>query len=77
MKVGVEGEDVSDGARLRRPWRTSGRDRDRHVVKLKGWEGGLAEALGVEGSLAVIGTFQEQVPLGELEPRGRTQRWKA
>lgn len=75
--MGVEGEDVSDGPRLKRPWRTSGRDRDRDVVKLKGWEGGLVEALGVEGSLVVTGTFQEHVLLGEIERRGRTQWWKA
>lgn len=38
------------------------------MVKLKGWEDGLVEALSLDGSLAVVGTFQEQVPLGELEP---------
>lgn len=36
------------------------------VVKLKGLEGGLVEDLGLEGSLALIGTQQEQVPVGEL-----------
>lgn len=48
------------------------------MVKLKGLEGGLVADLGLEGSLAVItGMQQERVLVGELEPRGRTQEWKA
>lgn len=45
LKVGVGETDVSDAPRLRQPWRTLGRYRDRDVVKLKGWEGGLVGAL--------------------------------
>lgn len=44
------------------------------VVKLKG---GLVEDLGLERGLAIIGMLQEQVPVGELESRGRTWGWKA
>lgn len=44
------------------------------VVKLKG---GLVEDLGFERGLAIIGMLQEQVPVGELESRGRTWGWKA
>lgn len=47
------------------------------MVKLKGWESGIFEALGLEGSQAMIETLQEQEPLGELEPRGGSRGWKA
>lgn len=63
---------MSDGARLRLPWKIYRRDGDWDVpvVKLKGLEGGV-EDLGLEESLAIIGTQQEQVPVGELVPRRR------
>lgn len=51
MKVGVEGEDVSDGARLRRPWRTSGREARGcgQVEGLGGWACGGSERRGELG----------------------------
>lgn len=40
------------------------------MVNLKSLERGLVEDLVLEGSLAMIGTQQEQVPLGNLSEEG-------